>query len=292
MPPATPPRMASPGAPAIWDRLETACSPAPPCGRAAGAGAGGGVRAAPSAAAVSLARLESLSSASTGVAPPAWPYVEPPTGGACANRIVRTERLALDRPDGVQVVAKRHRRARSDAQLDAVPVLARGVVDDRPPLHVHLAGLVHHQPVARLPGRRLGDVGELQPVRRGARKADLHVDERLAPLARARGRIGDGRGLTGVGVDHRQRAQKVIDPLGGDGELQGIAFDRSRAFEVGDAVSVDHDPPEHRVGGADIAGSGPHIRFRRARARRRLSMLLVSCRLLCRIPVSDETHVR
>ena len=54
--------------------------------RAAGAGAGGGVRAPSSPAAVSLARLESLSSASTGVAPPAWPYVEPPTGGACANR--------------------------------------------------------------------------------------------------------------------------------------------------------------------------------------------------------------
>jgi len=52
-------------------------------------------------------------------------------------------------------------------------------------------------------------------VLRRARKADLHVDEARAPLARARGRVGDGSGLTGVGVDHRQRSQKVVDALGG-----------------------------------------------------------------------------
>ena len=172
------------------------------------------------------------------------------------EQVVRAERLALDRPDRVQVVAKRHRRARADAQLDPVPVLSRGVVDDGPPLHVHLAGLVHHQPVARLPGGRLGDVGELQPVRRRAREADLHVDEARAPLTRARGRVGDRRGLTGVGVDHRQRAEKIVDPFGGDGEPQGVAFDRGRALEVSDAVPVDDDPAEHRVGRADVAGSG------------------------------------
>ena len=283
--------MTSPGAAPMRDRLETACSPAPPAERAAWAGAGGGgsravVAGGRLAGEAGVAQLGQHRRRAAGLAVRRAAH-----GRRLREQVVRAERLALDRPDGVQVVAKRHRRARSDAELDPVPVLARGVVDDRPPLHVHLAGLVHHQPVARLPGRRLGNVGELQPVCRGARKADLHVDEGRAPLARARGRVGDGRGLTGVGVDHRQRSQKVIDPLGGDGEPQGIAFDRGRAFEVGDPVSVDHDTPEHRVGGADIARSGAPTSSSAEREHAggyqcSWSHVVSSCR----IPLSDGTH--
>ena len=97
----------------------------------------------------------------------------------------------------LQIEAERHRRARADAELHVLPVLARRVVDDRPALQIDLARLADDDAVARLPRRRLGDVREPELVRRrGAlADADLHVD---GAAAGARGRrIGDRRGLAG-----------------------------------------------------------------------------------------------
>ncbi len=225
--------------------------------------------------------LESLSSASTGVAPPAWPYVAPPIGGACAKR-------SFERSVSRWTIRTVCRSKRNDiAELEPtpslidLPVLARGVVDDRPPLHVDLAGLVDHQPVARLPGRRLGDVRELQPVRRRAREADLHVDEaRRPPCARPRSDRRRARA-------HRCRRRRRSAIAGSRRPCRrGRRASRCRLRPWPSARSRRRRFGRRRPARAPCRRSGhswfaPHIQSRRARARRPPSKLFVSCRPPC-----------
>jgi hypothetical protein len=70
------------------------------------------------------------------------------------------ELLALHLAHAPQVVAERQRARAADADGHALPVLAAGVVDDRPALEHHLAGVADDDAVARLPRRRLGHVGQ------------------------------------------------------------------------------------------------------------------------------------
>ena len=77
----------------------------------------------------------------------------------------------------------------------------------------------------------------------------------MSPVSERRrvGRVGDGRGLAGLGVDDGERLEEVVDLVGGDGELERVALDVARPLEVRDAVAVDDDAPERRVG-VDVGG--------------------------------------
>ena len=68
--------------------------------------------------------------------------------------ILALQQIAIDPSHAPQIVAKRQRRARADADEHALPVLARDVVDDRPALEHHLALVADHDAIARLPRRR------------------------------------------------------------------------------------------------------------------------------------------
>ncbi len=157
------------------------------------------------------------------------------------------ERLALDHAHRLQIEAERERRARSDAELHVLPVLARGVVDDGPRLQADLAALAEDDAVARLPRRRLGHVRDAEVVGPRALQADLHVDEAVL-RGRRSGGVGDGRGLAGVGVDDGEDLRKSSTLVAGDLEIEGVAIDARRPLEVGDPVAVNDDAAEGRVG--------------------------------------------
>ena len=91
-----------------------------------------------------------------------------------------------------------------------------------------LAVLAEHHAVARLPRRRLGDVGEPEIVRARRPARLIFMSMRPALRARRRGRVGDGRGLAGVGVDHGERLEEVVDLVGRDRELEACRRRRAR----------------------------------------------------------------
>jgi hypothetical protein len=157
--------------------------------------------------------------------------------------LVDLQELALDGANAPQVVAERQGRARADADLHVLPVLPRGVVDDGPALEHDLAVTAEGDAVRRLPHRRLGHVGQehvggLPGLGRG-RDVEGHLEERptLGLLAREADRQ---RGL-GLGVDHGQGLQEVVDPIARHAHRQLAALDLGPALVEGDAVAIDHD---------------------------------------------------
>ncbi len=183
------------------------------------------------------------------------------------EQIRRRERLARDGAHRVEIVAERERRARADAQANVAPVFAAGVVDDGPALEADLLVLAQHDPVARLPAGRLGDVGQEELLRVVLRprlfELDLHRDE-AGVGDRRPGGVRDRRGLLRLGVEHGERLQEVVDLVGRDLELELAARHLGGALEVGDAVSVHHDPAQGRAG-VDVAGVGRRAAERRER---------------------------
>jgi hypothetical protein len=165
------------------------------------------------------------------------------------EEIIGLQRFALHHPNRLQIEAERERRARADAELHVLPVLARGVVDDGPRLERDLPVVLHRHAVARLPRRRLGHVRQPQEASlRSGRDPDLHVDEPARSHRGALRRVRDGRGFAGLRVDDGERFQEVVDLVTGNLERELVALHLGGALEVRDSVSVDDDATEGRVG--------------------------------------------
>jgi hypothetical protein len=110
-----------------------------------------------------------------------------------------------------------------------------------------------HQAVARLPRRRVGDVGHdhVGAIADRAAEVELHVDHRrvvgLAPRERHRQRP------LGAGVDHGQRLQEVVDPLARHPHGQLAAGHLGPALVERDAVAVHDDLAEGHLVDGDVA---------------------------------------
>ncbi len=166
--------------------------------------------------------------------------------------VLAGQQVAVDRPHAPQVVAERERGARPDPDQHALPVLGRRVVDDRPALEHHPVIGPHHHPVAGLPRRRLGDVGEEHVGVLHARGLERHGQ--VAAVVRLLSRDGDRQRLTSDRIDDGQRLQEVIDPVAGhvDGELAVAHL--GVALVERDAVPVNDDAPEDTS--VDMSGVG------------------------------------
>src|SRR5690606_3300114 len=126
-----------------------------------------------------------------------------------------------------------------------------GVVDDGPALELDAVGvLVDDDAVARLPGGRLGDVGQHDVGDAGVVDLDDHLD--LAVVRGAAGVVRHRQGLVRGAVGDGERLEEVIDLVLRDGQAQAPIGVGGVALVVGDALAVDDDASEGGVVGVDV----------------------------------------
>ncbi len=152
------------------------------------------------------------------------------------------QRVALHLAHAPQIVLERQRRARADADQHALPILAGGVVDDRPALEHDLAVRADDDPIARLPRRRLGDVRQHDIGGRGRRELQLHHEVRAVVGLLARDR--DRQRLARARVDDGQRLQEVIDAIARHADREQATLHRGAALVERDAVAIHDDAAE------------------------------------------------
>ena len=86
----------------------------------------------------------------------------------------------------IQLAHKRNRPPRHQRELHLVPILARGVIDDRPSFEHRLPAGRQNQPVARFPNRRWNHVTGLHLALLGVGGIDIHAALLLRPRRRQR----------------------------------------------------------------------------------------------------------
>ncbi len=89
----------------------------------------------------------------------------------------------------IQLAHKRNRPPRHQRELHLVPILARGVVDNRPSLEHRLPAGRQNQPVARFPHRRWNHVTRLHLALPRVGGIDIHAALLLRPRRRQRREI-------------------------------------------------------------------------------------------------------
>ena len=114
-------------------------------------------------------------------------------GGACANKSFD---CSVSR-----CTSRTERRSKRNESAELEPTPSLTLFQSSPEvlstiaqaLNIDLAVLAEHDPVARLPGGRLGDVGQLELVGPVAAEVNLHVDEAGAGAARTAWKIDRAR---------------------------------------------------------------------------------------------------